>query len=43
MKVIYKIDAASEEAVLVNGKSVVTLYEFIQFVETKISLMNQGN
>ena len=26
-----------------NGKSVVTLKEFVSFVETKISLMNRGN
>ena len=41
VKVIYKKDAATEEAVLVNGSSVVTLEEFISFVEAKISLMNR--
>ena len=41
VKVIYKKDAASEEAVLINGSSVVTLKEFILFVETKKSQMNR--
>lgn len=36
VKVVYKKDSATEEAVLVDGRSVVTLEEFISFVDAKI-------
>ena len=36
VKVVYKKDSATEEAVLVDGRNVVTLEEFISFVDAKI-------
>jgi len=36
VKVVYKRDAATEEAILVDGKDILTLDEFISFLSKKI-------